>query len=127
MSVLGTFHLDVEDPVIMCPADIVQSTDSGRPTARVTIPDATRSDNSRTPLTTTTHPYGSPLALGIGNHTVTYTVSDVSRNSASCNLTITVRGKMYCNKQHPPLPSLYILRNVNGTNTASFSVMHGKV
>ncbi|XP_038055536.1 uncharacterized protein LOC119727638 isoform X2 [Patiria miniata] len=81
--------IDSEDPVIICPANITQNTDSGQPDATVILPAATTSDNSMTSLTVTTDPSGSPV-LGIGDHTVTYTVTDDSGNSASCNITVMI-------------------------------------
>ncbi|XP_022079485.1 hyalin-like [Acanthaster planci] len=81
---------DEEDPEITCPAHLSPNTDSGRATATVDLPNAVTTDNSMTNLSVTTDPSGS-LTLNIGIHTVTYTVTDESGNSASCNITVTVR------------------------------------
>ncbi|XP_022099633.1 uncharacterized protein LOC110984115 [Acanthaster planci] len=83
---------DNEDPRLMCPDDLIRNTDVGQANTTVILPAATASDNSMTSLTVTTNPSGSPV-LGIGNHTVTYTVTDDSGNPASCNITVTVRDK----------------------------------
>ena len=86
-----SFCVDEEDPIIMCPADFSQNTDSGQPNATVVLPAPTAGDNSGE-STTTSDPTGSPV-LGIGSHTVTYTVTDGSGNSAKCNITIMIRGE----------------------------------
>ena len=77
----------------MCPANtVMQNTDPDKPTSDVTLPAATVTDNSETPLTVTTNPAGSPVVLGIGTQTVTYTVTDDSGNSEMCNLTVVIQG-----------------------------------
>ncbi|XP_038056901.1 hyalin-like isoform X2 [Patiria miniata] len=80
---------DDEDPLIMCPANFNQSTDSGQPNATVLIPAATASDNSLTPVTAVSDPSGS-VSLEIGSHTVTYTATDASGNTETCNVTIEI-------------------------------------
>ncbi|XP_077977748.1 hyalin-like [Glandiceps talaboti] len=81
---------DMEDPTITCPPDTTVNTDSAKPTADMTqlIGTATVSDNLG-PITPTTD----PLLVPIGTSTVTFTATDATGNSQSCDFDVTVEDK----------------------------------
>ena len=88
---------DTQAPSITCPASIVKPTDPNQCSAVVTYNPPAVSDNCEsptrpkggTPLTPVCSPAsGSTFPKGVT--TVTCTVSDASKNSASCSFTITV-------------------------------------
>ncbi|HPT21159.1 MAG TPA: HYR domain-containing protein [Bacteroidales bacterium] len=123
--------IDNESPAITCPANISQIEDAGFSYATVNVPDATISDNcsvsnltwAMTGATTDVSPSTGINQVGThvfntGITTVTYIVSDVAGNSATCNFTVTV---------NPPLTlagSITSQNNVScfGTATGSFIV-----
>jgi len=80
---------DTQAPVITCPANVTQSTDTNQCSAVVTYSNATATDNCSgvgTPVCTPT----SGSTFPKGTTTVNCTVSDSSSNSSSCSFTVTV-------------------------------------
>ena len=102
---------DAENPVIACPADINQGTDSGSCDAVVTYTAPTGTDNC--PNSTTV--LGSGLASGatfpLGATVNSYTVTDASGNEASCTFTVTIE-----DNENPTIscPSDVNVNNDNG-------------
>ena len=85
-------HPDNEYPVLAgCPADItlVVSASSDRINVSWTPPSATDNSN-QVGLTSNIDPY---TELVVGVYVVTYTATDGSGNTATCNFTVTVNGK----------------------------------
>ncbi|XP_071854043.1 uncharacterized protein [Apostichopus japonicus] len=80
--------IDEENPIIVCPQDIVVNAEPGRPTAGVTWPAAVATDNSDQELTPTADPQSGDY--GIGRHVITYSVQDPSGNTAECTFNVTV-------------------------------------
>ncbi|MGH8004731.1 MAG: HYR domain-containing protein, partial [Limisphaerales bacterium] len=79
---------DNEDPVVTCPADIIQSSDPGQCSAVVTYITST-SDNCPGPVTLVcTPPSGS--TFGIGTSTVKCVATDAAGNKDSCSFSVTV-------------------------------------
>jgi len=79
--------VDNENPSVTCPANIVQASDPGLPTAVVTFA-ATYTDNVGVTAVVTTHNSGTPFTLG--STTVSYDVSDQQGNRAVCSFTVTI-------------------------------------
>ena len=90
-----SFTITVNDnlpPTISCPANISVNTDAGQCNANVTVPQPTTSDNCSTVLLSNDF-NASTNASGtypIGTTTVTWTASDPSGNSTTCQMTVTV-------------------------------------
>ncbi len=79
--------LDNQPPVITCPADVAVSTDEGKDTAsNVNLGSPTASDNCGS-LTITNN---APSEFPIGTTTVTWTATDSSGNSATCQQRVSV-------------------------------------
>ncbi|MCH2230957.1 MAG: HYR domain-containing protein [Crocinitomicaceae bacterium] len=88
-SVTCTQEVTVEDnelPTIVCPADVVVSSDAGVCTAIVTLVTPLTDDNCSVASVTNDAPVNFPL----GNTTVTWTVEDGSGNIATCTQLVTV-------------------------------------
>ena len=84
---------DEEDPLLSCPSDVLNNTDSGLNTANVTWPDATATDNSGSVTVTSSINSGATFILGTTN--VTYTAIDPSGNSVMCTFSVTVVGECF--------------------------------
>ncbi|PYQ10587.1 MAG: hypothetical protein DMH00_10660 [Acidobacteria bacterium] len=87
---LCTFHVtvnDVADPSILCPSDIVASTDPGQCSAVVFYPAPAATDNCAV-LVGTDVPSGSTFPKG--STTVHATATDVAGRTASCSFRVTV-------------------------------------
>ncbi len=82
--------VDVTDPIISCPADIVTDTNAGVCDAIVTFPDAIAFDECGidTVVQTAGLPSGSVFPLGVS--TIEFTATDVNGNTSVCSFTITV-------------------------------------
>lgn len=79
---------DSEDPVITTPANIVQSTDAGQPTATITFPAPVATDNSgQAPTITFTPPAGN---FAIGATSVTVRATDGAGNYSEATFSVTV-------------------------------------
>ncbi|XP_041480192.1 uncharacterized protein LOC121427594 isoform X25 [Lytechinus variegatus] len=79
--------LDTELPVINCPANIIQPTDSGSSSASVTW-QVTSTDNSgETPTTTSST---GPGLFSVGSVVIITMATDSSGNTASCNFTVQI-------------------------------------
>ncbi|XP_026284194.1 sushi, von Willebrand factor type A, EGF and pentraxin domain-containing protein 1 isoform X1 [Frankliniella occidentalis] len=86
--------IDEQPPVVLCPANIVVSTDFGEAFATVIVPQPTVYDNSgKTPITWSQPTVSSPIAVPIGLVQVSFIAMDPSHNQAMCNMTITVLDK----------------------------------
>ncbi|MEM6345238.1 MAG: HYR domain-containing protein [Bacteroidota bacterium] len=84
---------DDEDPVVTCPADIVQSNDAGVCEANVTVPNPTITDNCPGPFTITNDYNNTNDASDIypvGITTVTFTITDPAGNTTTCSMNVTV-------------------------------------
>jgi hypothetical protein len=79
--------VDVEAPVIDCPADITVNNDPGQTGAVVSF-NVTATDNSGSATVDSTPASGSQFP--IGSTTVTATATDRSGNQAQCSFTVTV-------------------------------------
>ena len=78
---------DNEDPIITCPGDVVDDTDSGLCTASgVALGTPMTSDNCSVANVSD----DAPVVFNEGNTTVTYTVEDVSGNTSTCTQLVTV-------------------------------------
>eukprot|EP00667_Euglena_gracilis_P000080 EG_transcript_80 len=84
----GVFIADLEPPVIICPANIVQGTSPGLATANVTWADPAFSDNVQVRTIIRTRNPGSTFVLG--TTLVVYTAIDTSGNAGNCSFTVTV-------------------------------------
>ncbi len=79
---------DVENPIITCPAPVVVSTDAGTCDATsVALGTPVTSDNCSVASVTN----NAPLVYPIGVTNVTWTVTDVQGNTATCIQTVTVQ------------------------------------
>lgn len=77
-------------PEITCPPDIVAPNDPGECGAIVTYTPPVGTDNCPDPTTTLTAGLGSGASFPVGTTTVTYLVTDLSGNTATCSFTVTV-------------------------------------
>ena len=90
--------LDDEAPVLTVPANVTISTNSSTCLANYTVPAASATDNCQTNFQwTVTYPGGFKntnggfnIQLPVGEHTITYTVSDGCVNNATGSYTVTV-------------------------------------
>jgi uncharacterized repeat protein (TIGR01451 family) len=83
---------DHENPVIVCPAPIVQGNDPGTCSATVNPGQPTSSDNCDTPTITGTRSDGQALNAPYpkGTTTITWRATDTSGNYSECTQTVTV-------------------------------------
>ncbi|CAH1779630.1 unnamed protein product [Owenia fusiformis] len=90
---IQTECIDVQAPVIECPANITRPADSGTDYAVIHWKgDEPRiTDNSKYKWTVTPKPENKRFAIGF--HLLKYTVTDSGMNSASCHRAIHVKGK----------------------------------
>jgi hypothetical protein len=79
---------DTQAPTISCPANITANTGTGDCSATVSWTVPTGSDNC--PMLNVTGTHTPPAAFTVGVHTVIYTATDMSGNSATCSFTVTV-------------------------------------
>jgi len=79
---------DVTPPLITCPDDVVVSTAQGTCDAVAVWPQPEFSDNCPGPVVTSSVPSGSTFLLG--TTTVTYSITDLSGNTTTCDFTVTV-------------------------------------
>ncbi|XP_068719046.1 sushi, von Willebrand factor type A, EGF and pentraxin domain-containing protein 1-like [Montipora capricornis] len=95
----GTFPScdDNQPPVITCPTDVVNGTDTGSPTKTVTWSDPVAQDNSQLhdpnaapTVVKSPNNIASPYDFPIGTTRITYTATDRSNNSQSCVFAVTV-------------------------------------
>ncbi|MBI5914487.1 MAG: HYR domain-containing protein [Bacteroidetes bacterium] len=80
--------VDVTPPTITCAADITQPNDLDSCNAVVTVPAPVASDNCVTVTVTNDLPAGN--LFPVGTTTVTYTATDGSGNTATCEVEVTV-------------------------------------
>jgi len=84
--------IDGQDPTIICPDDISVNTDPGVCEALVTVPVPDANDNCG--IANLVNSYnGTGNATGVypvGTTTITWTVTDLSGNEATCTMTVTV-------------------------------------
>ena len=80
---------DTTDPMITCPADVTISVDAAMCSSNGAIGTPTVSDNC-TPMGSLTPSVMPAAPYPLGTNTVTWSVSDVCGNSASCNQVVTV-------------------------------------
>lgn len=80
---------DITPPTIVCPSNIVQSTDPGVATRVVSYPAPVATDNG--PSVTVTSVPSSGFAFPLGTTTVHATATDAAGNTAACSFTVTVR------------------------------------
>jgi flavin reductase (DIM6/NTAB) family NADH-FMN oxidoreductase RutF len=78
---------DTQNPVITCPANIVQTTAPGQCSATVNY-NVTATDNC--PGVTVMSSPASGTVFPVGTTTVTATATDAARNTATCSFTVTV-------------------------------------
>jgi gliding motility-associated-like protein len=83
---------DDEDPVITCPADILQTADAGVCEAAVTVDPIIASDNCT--IDTIVNDYNGTSDASdvypVGTTTVTWTVTDLAGNTSVCTMSVTV-------------------------------------
>jgi gliding motility-associated-like protein len=83
---------DNENPTITCPSNITQTADAGECDAAVTIAVPQTGDNCGVQSVTNSYT-GTADASGtypVGTTTVTYTITDIHGNSATCSFTVTI-------------------------------------
>ncbi len=79
--------VDNQNPTIACPADITVNADNGECSAtNVTLGTPTTNDNCGVASTIN----NAPASFSVGTTTVTWTVTDVNGNTASCTQNVTV-------------------------------------
>jgi len=84
---------DEEDPIIGCPSNITAYTTPGQCSANVNVPLVTASDNCSINSITNNYNSGGADASGtypLGTTSITFTATDLSGRTASCNLEVTV-------------------------------------
>jgi hypothetical protein len=83
---------DVEDPTVTCPSDIAVSADPGLCEAAVTVPQPAVADNCAVDFFTNdyTGTDDASAVYPVGTTTVTWTVTDIHGNTASCQMDIVV-------------------------------------
>jgi hypothetical protein len=86
----GIYELDIQPPVITCPANIVVGNDPGQCSAVVTFT-VTATDNLPGLTLTSSPPSGSVFPKG--TTTVTCTATDAAGNTATCSFTVTVEDR----------------------------------
>ncbi len=79
---------DIVDPVINCPADILNTNPNGTETVSVTWPTPTSSDDCGIVAVNSTHVPGDMFP--VGTTTVSYTVTDACGNTGTCSFIVTV-------------------------------------
>ena len=79
---------DITPPMITCPDDVVVSTSQGTCSAVAVWPQPEFSDNCPGPVVTSSIPSGAIFVLG--TTTVTYSITDLSGNTTTCDFTVTV-------------------------------------
>ncbi|MBL7943214.1 MAG: HYR domain-containing protein, partial [Flavobacteriales bacterium] len=84
--------VDPEWPVITCPADISVNSDAGQCNAVVTVPSAIVSDNCAVASVTNDYTGTSDASATypVGTTVITWTVTDIYGNAASCTQTVVV-------------------------------------
>jgi hypothetical protein len=104
--------VDSQNPTITCPANVVVSTNSGCNATDVNIGTPTVSDNCSIGSVTNDHP---STTYPQGTTTVTWTVTDGSGNTATCQQTVTVNGLTISGnfKYYNPDASYPVLSNIN--------------
>lgn len=88
-----SYSITVDDgvaPEIICPGNIVVSTDPGLCSGMVTYPLPVATDNCSIASVTLTQGLPSGSTFPSGETTITYEATDISGNSATCSFTITV-------------------------------------
>ncbi|XP_038052340.1 uncharacterized protein LOC119725047 [Patiria miniata] len=85
------FHvIDDESPTVLCPDDVQGVTDPGVHDVQLSFSQASYSDNSDDSLAFQQLGGESGDRYPYGTHTITFTVTDLSNNVGSCDMTITV-------------------------------------
>ena len=115
---LCTFDITVNDeeaPMITCPADIVQDTDSGSCDAVVTWDAPVASDNCPEAVVTSSHNPGATFPFGTTE--VSYTITDAAGNITSCSFNVTVE-----DNEAPEAICQDVTIVLNDTGTAVLSV-----
>jgi hypothetical protein len=104
---------DTQPPVVTCPSNVAQNTDSGQATAVVTWSPASATDNAGVGAPTPSHAIGSTFSLGAT--VVTYTATDVNGLTGTCTFTVTIS-----DNENPviPCPSDIIQNTDAGLPTA---------
>lgn len=82
---------DMEDPLIVCPSNIVKSNDAGLCSAVVTYTPPVGIDNCPGAITTQTGGLGTGATFPVGETTETYLVRDAAGNIDDCSFTVTVK------------------------------------
>ena len=123
LSLFCLTPLDNQPPVITCPTDVVNGTDTGSPTKTVTWSDPVAEDNSQLhdpnaapTVVKSPNNIASPYDFPIGTTRITYTATDRSNNSQSCVFAVTVAGKSGVG------PTL--ISNIFNLKFASFFFLH---
>jgi len=93
---------DTENPFISCPSDITQNSDAGGCNAVVTYSTPAGTDNCPSPTTVLTTGFASNNAFPVGTTTVTYEVTDVGGNTATCSFDVTINDTEAPNVICPP-------------------------
>ena len=110
---------DIELPTISCPTDVTVNTDAGLCTAsNVALGTPTSADNCI--MVTNTNNAVEPYALGVTN--VTWKVTDMSNNSATCMQTVTVEDN--------ELPVITCPANATrntDANVCSYTIVNGEI
>jgi HYR domain-containing protein len=88
--VFSIILVDLERPVITCPANVAVGAQSGQTSAVVSYPPPNVTDNSGNVTTVCLPASGSSFPLGVT--TVTCTATDVAGNKSSCSFTVSVGG-----------------------------------
>ncbi|MCB9224919.1 MAG: HYR domain-containing protein, partial [Crocinitomicaceae bacterium] len=99
---------DIENPTIVCPADITQSNDAALCGASVTYVAPVGIDNCAGSVTSMTAGQISGTVFPIGTTIVTYQVVDASSNTASCSFNVTVNDTEF--------PTITCPANITTTN-----------
>ncbi|MBU2949602.1 FG-GAP repeat protein, partial [Tamlana agarivorans] len=85
---------DSINPEIVCPGDITQTVDSGSTTATVTFTNPVGTDNCTVNATTQIAGLASGSAFPIGTTLITFEVSDVAGNTATCSFNVIVEDEI---------------------------------
>eukprot|EP00049_Salpingoeca_infusionum_P011110 m.191461 g.191461 ORF g.191461 m.191461 type:complete len:718 (+) comp14843_c0_seq1:81-2234(+) len=121
----SVFVVDVQEPVLSCPANIVVETEAGESFAVVTWSEPAVSEaDSDVVVVDSTHTHDANTAFYVGNTTVRYTATDSADNTGTCSFNVTVLDKEAPQfVQCPPVGTLAMPTDACALYSTTFGAM----